>query len=111
MKRILALLFCLSLFSPARADSGIRRAPCGYQQITPTTATKLTIPTGICSQVTAIIFSVTGATVRYRDDGTAPTASTGVQYPASSVPYLYEGSIANIQFIGAGATLDVLFYK
>lgn len=100
--------------SAAVADSSIRRTPCGYQQLSSAqlaTAQKLTIPTAICPQVTAIVFSVSGASVRYRDDGTSPTTSAGVSYPVSSVPYLYEGSIANIQFIGTGATLDVLFYK
>jgi hypothetical protein len=109
-----AAALCFLATSPARADSGIRRTPCGYQQLSSTqlaTAQKLTVPTTICPQVTAIVFSVSGASVRYRDDGTAPTTSTGVSYPVSTVPYLYEGSIANIQFIGTGATLDVLFYK
>ncbi len=48
--------------------------PLGYQQITgaPMTAgTGLTVPAG----ATMALISVSGATMRWRDDGTAPTAS------------------------------------
>jgi len=50
--------------------------------------------------------------VRYRDDGTAPTASVGpLLYPG--LVWSYSGALSAIQFIqtAASATLDVCFYK
>ena len=50
--------------------------------------------------------------VRYRDDGTAPTAAIGpLLYPG--LVWSYSGALSAIQFIqtAASATLDVCFYK
>lgn len=81
--------------------------PLGYQQIVnPTVATALTVPPG----ATMALISVSGATVRWRDDGTAPTASVGMPVTAGQ-EFQYSGSLAAIQFIGTGATLDVSYYQ
>jgi hypothetical protein len=118
MKKLFAALAFAGAFFlsySADADSGIRRTPCGYQQITSlSAATKLTIPTTICAAntVTAVRIVAEAQAVRWRDDGTAPTASVG-QPLAVGVELAYEGSIANIQFIEqtSAAKLNVLFYK
>ena len=74
-----------------------------------TTATALTPPAGstiaeICTEAAA---------VRYRDDGTAPTASTGMPVAAGGC-FQYAGPLAAIQFIAQTAsstTIDVSYYK
>lgn len=87
----------------------------GFQQLTISgTAALLTVPAGatiaeICNE---------GGAVRYRDDGTAPTASVGVPVAAGSVTapfcFAYSGPLAALQFIqqaaGAGP-LDIDYYK
>lgn len=86
--------------------------PLGHQQITAATlatAQTLTVPTGA---VYALIqaASSTGVKVRWRDDGTAPTASIGMQLGSDM---WYCGNLAAIQFIreAAGVTLEVSYYK
>ncbi len=84
--------------------------PLGYQQITSlATATSLTVPSGS----TAALITVGVAAVRYRDDGTAPTASIGMPMSPSGSPLLYQGTLSAIQFIQVttGAVLDILYYK
>lgn len=85
------------------------RTPMGYQQITNlSAATGLTVPVG----ATVADITVEGNSVRYRDDGTAPTASVGM--PLIQTQSLeYTGSLAAIEFIqsGSGALLNVSYYK
>lgn len=81
----------------------------GYQQITDlSAAVGLTIPEGTCF----VLFKPTGQAIRFRDDGTNPTASVG--YPvAVGYEYVYTGSApSRIRLIEvtAGAVLDVLYY-
>jgi hypothetical protein len=81
----------------------------GYQPITSlSTATALTVPAG----ATVAYIQVSGAAIRYRDDGTTPTASVGMPVPVGSM-LTYSGSLSAIQFIQqtAGAVLDVSYYK
>jgi hypothetical protein len=82
----------------------------GCQQITSlaSAAPFASVPTG------AKLATVTPEVqpVRYRDDGTAPTASIGpLLYPG--LVWSYSGPLASIQFIqtAASATIDVCFYK
>ena len=72
--------------------------PLGYQQITSLSAsTGLTVPTtGMQRPVRAIITPETQA-VRWRDDGTAPTAAIG--YPlAVGAELRYDGDLNVIRF-------------
>jgi hypothetical protein len=83
--------------------------PLGYQQITAlTAAVHLTPPAG----ATFAAISVSGAAVRYRDDGTAPTATVGMPLAIGSTT-TYAGPLAVVEFIGeaAGAILDISYYK
>lgn len=90
--------------------------PKGYQQLLPTTATalSLTVPPG--SRTALITVSV--AAIRYRDDGTAPTSSTGfplapISATVPSDPFAYQGTLTAIQVIAqaSGAIVDVLYYS
>lgn len=95
--------------------------PLGYQQIGSTalgSATGLTLPTSGPTPTFALI-SVEGTpgtdTVRWRDDGTAPTSSVGMLMNGSGSngwpPFLYSGDLTKIQFIkAAGSPLVNISY-
>lgn len=94
------------------ADTGLHQTPLGYQQITSLSAAQsLTVPAGATQ---AVIYVETQA-VRYRDDGTAPTASVGAPLAVTGTgqPLVYTGTLSAIQFIEqtSGAKLDILYYK
>jgi len=80
----------------------------GYQQITSLSAsTALTVPSGA---TLALIVPET-QNVRWRDDGTAPTASIGMPiFVGASLSY--DGDLNRIRFIqqAASATLNVSYY-
>lgn len=67
------------------------------------------------NQANAAFFSCNSTTgaVRFRDDGTAPTVSTGLRIPAGTNPFLYQGDLGKIQFIGEAGnpTLDVSYVQ
>jgi hypothetical protein len=80
----------------------------GYQQITSlSAAASLTVPTG------ATMALVTPETegVRWRDDGTDPTASVGMPIAAGAY-FNYDGDLNRIRFIQQTATakLNVSYY-
>lgn len=86
--------------------------PLGYQQISATTlasATNLSPPDG--ARVADI--QVDTATVRYRDDGTAPTTAIGIQLFNGLAPLSYSGNLAAIQFIAVSGSpvLNVTYYR
>lgn len=80
----------------------------GYQQITSlSSATALTVPTG----ATRALIAPLTQTVRWRDDGTNPTASVGM--PVAAGTYLsYDGDLNRIRFIEASASaeLNITYY-
>lgn len=106
-------LVALVLMAPLKAQQvpDQRAVPMGYQQLTFTTATLLTVPVG----ATAAAITVSGNPVRYRDDGVAPTATVGVTLPVTTagLPFLYAGTLSKIQFIPTTGTavLDILYYR
>lgn len=112
MKRIALAAAALLCSTVAFADSGIRRVPCGYQQITVTTVQSLTIPSTCQNASLAVIKAETQA-LRYRDDGVAPTATVGQPIAVTDAPIYYEGTISALQFIAqtSGGVVDVLLYK
>lgn len=80
----------------------------GYQQIASlTSAVGLTVPEG----ATIALISPEGQAVRWRDDGTAPTASVGQPLAAGGELH-YDVNLAAISFIeqDAGAKLNVTYY-
>lgn len=88
----------------------------GYQQITSlSAATGLTVPpcspNGLNQKPTFALIVAEGQNVRWRDDGTAPTATVGMPLVVG-VPLQYDGSLDKIQFIEqvAGAKLNISYY-
>lgn len=80
----------------------------GYQQITSLSASAaLTVPAGATM---ALIVAETQA-VRWRDDGTAPTASVGMPL-GTGVSLSYDGDLKAIRFIEqtASAKLNISYY-
>jgi hypothetical protein len=123
MKKLLLLLACAALMHmpAARAEVGTRFTPCGYQQFASgalASAQPLTVP-GTCTGAnggapTSIVVVAETQSVRYRDDGVAPTAAIGMPIaPNATTPMVYTGTISQLQFIQvtAGAVLNVLFYR
>jgi hypothetical protein len=88
----------------------------GYQQITDlSSAVGLTVPTlapdGSNQKPTFALIICETQGVRWRDDGTAPTASVGMPL-AAGVPLQYDGDLNKIKFIqqSASAKLNVSYY-
>jgi hypothetical protein len=88
----------------------------GYQQITSLSAAAgLTVPTtdksGNKQQPTFALIIAESKDVRWRDDGTNPTASVGMPL-AVGVPLQYDGDLTNIKFIetAASAKINVSYY-
>lgn len=83
--------------------------PLGYEQITSlSSATGLTVPAG----ATFAQIAISGAAVRWRDDGVAPTTSLGIPVPAGS-QLSYSGNLAAIEFIAQAGSpiLDISYYR
>jgi hypothetical protein len=112
MRRLLRGLFVLLGFAvPALAQSvAYIYTPLGYQQVSVTSPSALTLTVPTAARIAEIC--VETAQVRYRDDGTAPTANVGMPAAASQC-FQYSGSLVAIQFIAVSttATLDVSYYR
>lgn len=76
--------------------------PNGFQTLTAATSTALTVPAG---SKYAIIQALT-QNVRWRDDGTAPTAAIGIRLTAGA-DLFYTGELANLRFIQEAATAEI----
>ena len=87
-----------------------RLVPVGYQQIAAfSTLQTLTVPTG----ATCALIRTETNTVRWRDDGTSPTASVGMPLIPGDDYLFYNGTLSVLAFIPAtgSATLNVVYYK
>lgn len=85
-------------------------SPVGYQQITDvSTAVGLTPPS---KEANCAIVQATDQDVRWRDDGTSPTASVGMQLAVGFDIY-YQGDLNRVKFIEetAGAVLNITYYS
>lgn len=85
----------------------------GYQQITTlSSAVGLTLPTHVSGQKPrfAVIVPLTQA-VRWRDDGTNPSATVGMPLAAGST-LTYDGDLNKIKFFeqAASAELNISYY-
>ena len=81
----------------------------GYQQLgTLSAAEGLTVPSGASNAVIA----VSGAAVRWRSDGVAPTASLGMPVAAGETLVVGGPLMSTIQFIEQSGTaeLDVTYF-
>jgi hypothetical protein len=91
------------------AISDKRLTPMGYQQIDDVSAAVgLAVPSG----ADRALIQVLGQNVRWRDDGTDPTASVGMRRAAGDELF-YTADLAAIKFIeeAAGAEINVVYYK
>jgi hypothetical protein len=98
--------------TPSPPGSPYLGVPVGYQQIAAATlasATSLTVPVG----ARYALIQVDTASVRFRDDGTAPTAAIGVTLVNGIAPMMYTGDLATIQFIALSGSpvLNVSYYR
>ena len=95
--------------------------PAGYQPISATSSTAVSITIAAASAASAtrtdptfaLITPETSA-IRWRDDGTAPTAAVSGGFPLAVGQTLeYDGPLRNIQFIAqAGtSTVNVALYR
>ena len=101
--------------NPNSTTVGYRR-PLGYQQILSATlaaSTGLTLPSPPAGMQSgyAVIQNNGTQSARWRDDGTAPTATVGMVLPAGS-ELDYYGELTALRFIYAasGAILDITYY-
>lgn len=90
--------------------------PCGYQRIaTVSSAVGLTLPTalipGANQAPTRCLIVPEAQAVRWRDDGTDPTATIG-QPLAAGAELRYDGNLKAIKFFEqtAGAILNITYY-
>ncbi len=116
------LLFALALLLPSAASAqtpvvGVPWVPLGYCQLTaPGAASKLSAcnsGAGIPAGANVVVIRTEGQAIRYRDDGTAPTAAIGQPILVADPPFVYEGTLAAFQLIqeAGSATVDITFYK
>lgn len=81
----------------------------GFQQITSlSAATALTVPAG----AEIAVIGCDTQDVRWRDDGTSPTATIGMLLRKTDQPFVYRGSLSRIKFIEASASgvLNVSYF-
>lgn len=82
--------------------------PVGYRQLA-NLDTATAIPNTPPNACRAII-SVSGAPIRWRDDGTPPTSTVGMPIAAGeTVEFL--GDVSALQLIGSGAVVDIALYR
>ena len=122
MKNRLVIAAALALLATAAEAQtpmvGVPWVPLGYCQLSPATATKLSACSinnvvGIPAGANLVVVRTESQTVRYRDDGVAPSSGAGQPILVADPPFVYEGTLSAIQFIqtAGSATLDVTFYK
>jgi hypothetical protein len=60
---------------------------------------------------TRAVFQAESQVLRYRDDGTAPTSTTGMRALVGEL-YVYEGNLSALRFIeeASGGALNVSYY-
>jgi len=101
---------------PSQATVTGYRRPLGYSQIANATlasATGIVLPTPPRdTQAGYAVIQCNGGVVRWRDDGTAPTATVGMSIPSGG-ELDYVGELSAIKFISSSGTpiLDVAIYE
>lgn len=89
------------------------RVPKGYSQIVQLAGPKdLAAADAIPDGANYAVIIAEGADVRWRDDGTNPTASVGMPLPNGGV-LEYDGKLSALKFIqvSAGAKINVSYYQ
>jgi hypothetical protein len=87
----------------------VQYVPRGYQQVTATASSQgLTVPAG----ATVALITVSTAAIRWRDDGTPPTAAIGVPIAIAGT-LEYWGTLSAFKFIAQSGSpvLDISYYS
>jgi len=108
----LAVLLLLLALPAIAEEMHPQLVPNGFQAITALSeATGLSVPAGS----TSAMICVETDTVVWRDDGPAPTSTSGMAAPAGLPCWLYSGSLSAIKFIAQtpanAPAIDVSFYR
>jgi len=85
------------------------RKPLGYEQLASiATSTAVNAPAG----TRMAVITCTGQAVRWRDDGTAPTAAVGMPMAVNAV-LVYTGNVHALRFIETAVTgiVDISYYN
>lgn len=61
--------------------------------------TLLTDVDGMKANAAWLSVHASSGAVRFRDDGTNPTVSTGLRIPGATNPFLYQGDLQRLKFI------------
>lgn len=94
--------------------SGTKGGAGTYQLSATNTASSASLTSGgIPASATMALLQAETANIRWRDDGGAPTTSTGSILVSGLTPSLYTGTLSALQFIAATGSplLDVSFYR
>lgn len=117
MKKLLLLLSVLLLASPAVAQKRTASdfiQPLGYCQLTSVSSSTLvsSCSGGIPALTGWAVICVDTAAIRWRDDGTAPTASVGMPIAAGQCFY-YSGTFATLRVIAqtGSPVVNISFYS
>lgn len=93
--------------------AGFNIKPAGFQPIdTATLATAQSLTAPAVDRANVAMIQAEGGTLRYRDDGTAPTAAVGTLISqGETLPY--QGDLTKIQIIrtAAGAIANIHYYR
>lgn len=103
-------VFSVSQDGSPSQDATSALVPLGYSRISSLSAAAAL--TSIPAGTTVALIQAEGRDVRWRDDGTNPTTSTGVLL-AAGAGFWYRGTFAAIRFIevAAGGLLNVSYYQ
>lgn len=91
----------------------IKHVPLGVGQLTAAQlASAIALPS-IPAGSTVAIITVDTASVKWRDDNTAPTATVGMTIRDTDPPFEYWGDLATLEFIAVSGSpvLNVAYYK
>ena len=118
-KFLIGAALVLALATPAKAQmgTGLPVTPLGYCQLSAATLVAATLLSscsgGIPTGANMILLGAEAQSVRWRDDGVAPTTAIGMVIISTQQPFLYSGTLSKLQFINAtaGSILNVSFYK
>lgn len=87
------------------------RVPMGYEKLDPTAVVGITA--SLAGKGNVAILQCETANVRFRDDGTDPTATDGMLLIAGANYYEYRGDLSKIKFleVAINAVLHVSVYR
>jgi hypothetical protein len=101
-----AAALALSISGAHALTTPTSSAGAGQNAVSIAAVTALTVP----PFAAAAFICIVAAPARYTDDGvTTPTSSIGIPAPVGC--FAYGGPLAGFRIIGAGATMDVSYYR